>query len=70
MTDADSGVPEIKEYDKNNNEIHYRDTSGYEWWSEYDENGNEIHTRDSTGYEAKITYDEHGKRRIVEYPND
>ena len=42
---------EIKEYDKNNNMIHYRDSEGYEYWREYDENSNQIHYRDSDGVE-------------------
>jgi YD repeat-containing protein len=39
----------IKEYDKNNNLIHYRASNGVEVWHEYDENNNEIHYRTSTG---------------------
>jgi YD repeat-containing protein len=35
-------MKELKEYDKNKNLIHYRLSTGYEWWAEYDENGNEI----------------------------
>ncbi|NBW66933.1 hypothetical protein EBR44_14400, partial [bacterium] len=38
------------EYDENGNEIHTRDSAGFEQWREYDENGNMIHYRDSNGY--------------------
>ena len=49
---------EIKEYDEKGNEIHYRNSTGFEWWMEYDEKGNEIHTRNSNGYEWWWEYDE------------
>jgi hypothetical protein len=32
--------------------IHYRDSSGYEYWREYDTNNNMIHHRDSNGFET------------------
>jgi YD repeat-containing protein len=38
-------MKEIKEYDKNNNEIHYRNSYGFERWHEYDENNNPISNR-------------------------
>ena len=41
----------IKEYDKNNNLIHYKYSNGYEEWYEYDKNNNEINHKDSNGYE-------------------
>ena len=50
-------MTEIKEYDKNNNLIHFRDTTGYESWYEYDKNNNVIHCRYSTGYESWYEYD-------------
>ena len=40
-----------KEYDKNNNQIHYKNSDGYESWREYDKNNNEIHSKDSDGDE-------------------
>ena len=42
---------EWKEYDENNNVIHYKDSDGYEYWKEYDENNNVIHYKDSNGFE-------------------
>ena len=36
---------EIKEYDTNGNLIHFRDSTGFEWWSEYDANGKQTHIR-------------------------
>ena len=35
---------EFKEFDKNNNEIYFKDSDGYEYWKEYDEDNNEIKT--------------------------
>jgi YD repeat-containing protein len=59
---------EIKEYDKNGNLIHYRDSDGWEWWSEYDENNNEIHYRNSnTGVEWWSKYDENNNE--IHYRN-
>ena len=51
MTTADNGMPEIKEYDNRGNEIHFRDSDGYESWHEYDANNNMIHLRISNGKE-------------------
>ena len=41
----------IREYDENNNLIHYRDSNGYEEWCEYDANNNLIHYRNNDGIE-------------------
>ena len=60
MTTADNGMPEIKEYDNRGNEIHYRDSDGYEVWWEYDKNNNVIHYRTCDGYEVWWEYDEKG----------
>ena len=30
-----------KEYDENNNVIHYKDSNGYEYLADYDENNND-----------------------------
>jgi hypothetical protein len=53
-------MKEIKEYDKNGNEIHRRNSTGFEYWREYDENNNEIHFRNSKGFEYWSEYDENG----------
>ena len=50
----------ITEYDKNENEIHYKSFSGYEQWYEYDANGNLTHRKDSYGNEAWYEYDKNG----------
>ena len=60
MTDADSEVPEISEYDEKGNLIHYRNSDGYEYWREFDKNNNLIHRRDTNGFEAWKEYDENG----------
>jgi len=39
------------EYDKNENEIHYKSSEGHECWFEYDENNNMIHHKLSDGRE-------------------
>ena len=36
-----------KEYDENNNEIHHKDSNGFECWKEYHENNNLIHNKNS-----------------------
>ena len=46
--------------DEKGNEIHYKDSNGYEYWKEYDENHNEIHYKTSDGYERWQEYDENG----------
>ena len=38
-------------FDKNGNEIHLRNSDGFERWSEYDENNNLIHYRNNDGIE-------------------
>jgi len=47
-----SGFETWKEYDKNDNQIHYKNSYGYEYWEEYDKNNNVIHYKDSSGYET------------------
>ena len=53
---------EIKEYDKNNNLIYYKDSSGYEYWREYDENNNLIHSKYPDGIEYWYKYNKNNKR--------
>ena len=48
---------EFKEYDKNNNIIHHKNSDGYEYWKEFDKNNNIIHHKDSDGYEYWKEYD-------------
>ena len=50
----------ITEYDKNENEIHRKESDGFEAWTEYDENENKLHKKDSDGYEAWYEYDKNG----------
>lgn len=46
----------IKEYDKDNNLIHYKD-SDKEYWNEYDKNNNIIHHKEANGYEYWQKFD-------------
>jgi YD repeat-containing protein len=46
-----SNIEPIREYDANNNRIHYKDSDGFERWCEYDADGNCIHYKDSNGIE-------------------
>lgn len=65
-------VEPIREYDEKGNLIHYKDSTGYEYWSEFDEKGNLIHYRTySDGYEQWREYDEQGKRTgaLINYRN-
>lgn len=51
----------IRELDKNNNCIHYKDPDGHEEWCEYDEKNNIIHIKDSRGYESWAEFNENNK---------
>ena len=53
---------EIRKYDKNNNLIYSKGTSGLECWYKYDENNNEIHYKGSDGYEYWYKYDENNNK--------
>ena len=44
-------------FDKNNNVIHYKSSSGIEYWNEYDSNHNMIHVKNSSGFESWYEYD-------------
>ena len=57
----------VREYDANGNEIHLKDSNGYEEWREYDSNGNEIHYKDSDGYEYWREYDSNGN--LIHFKN-
>ena len=56
-----------KEYDKNNNEIHYKSSDGFESWREYDSNNNVIHFKNSRGYEYWSEYDSNNNQ--IHYKN-
>lgn len=60
-------VTPIKEFDLKGNEIHYRDSNGFEFWKEYDSKGNEIYYRDSNEYESWSEYDSKGN--LIHYKN-
>ena len=47
--DKNNRCEEWKEYDENNNEIHHKNSDGFEYWNEYDENNNLIRSKDSNG---------------------
>ena len=49
---------EIKEYDKNGNEIYTKYYNNIEYWREYDKNNNLIHFKDSNNFESWREYDE------------
>jgi len=49
-----NGVEYRCEYDKYNNRVHFKDSSGYEEWYEYDETGKKILlTKNSSGCESR-----------------
>ncbi len=52
----------IREYDKNNNLIHYKSSNGYEYWREYDENNNEINYKNTDGKECWYKYDKNNNK--------
>ena len=53
---------DIKEFDKNNNLIYYKDSFSHEVWKKYDENSNQIYFKNSFGYEQWKEYDENNNR--------
>lgn len=55
--DHDTGYEEWREWDENNNLIHFKNSEGLEYWKEYDEDGNVIHYKDESGYEYYDKYD-------------
>ena len=57
----------ITEYDTEGNEIHFINSSGYEYWKEYDANGNVIFFRDSEGDESWQEYDANGNEVYYKY---
>lgn len=58
----------ITEYDEKGNEIHHKNSNGFEKWYTYDELERKIHYKESTGYEEKYEY---GKtiKVICKYPD-
>lgn len=54
-----NGYEEWREWDENNNLIHFKNSEGVEYFCEYDEDGNIIHFKDEKGYEFYDEYDKH-----------
>ncbi len=54
----------IKKYDKNDNLVYHKDSSGDEYYREYDENNSLIHHK-SSEWEYWYKYDENNKRIII-----
>ena len=52
----------MKEYDKNNNLIYFKNIFGFERWYKYDENNNKIHYKNSNNEEYWIEYDKNNRR--------
>lgn len=48
-------------YDKNGNEIYYKNSNGCWWEAKYDENSNKIYYKNSDGCWWESKYDESGK---------
>jgi len=57
----------LYEYDSNGNEIHYKNSDGFESWSKYDSHGKVIHFKNSDGYEYWYEYDGNGNE--IHYKN-
>ena len=49
---------ELKKYDKNNNLIYRKISTGFEEWREYDKNNNMIHYKNSNGDKYWFRYEE------------
>ena len=60
-------VDSITEYDSKGNEIHFKDSDGFEYWHEYDSKGNQIHSKDSGGREDWYEYDSKGNKIHSKY---
>ena len=48
--------------DKNGNQIHYKDSNGFESWKEYDDKNRIIHYRNSNGLEIWSEYTDSSKK--------
>ena len=55
------------EYDKNNNLIYYKNSTGFEYWKEFDKNNNLIHSKNSYGSEYWKEYDKNNN--LIHYKN-
>lgn len=55
----DGTYEEWREWDENNNLIHFKNSEGHEYWAEYDDDHNIIHFKDESGYEFYDKYDSH-----------
>ncbi len=52
---------EIREYDKKNRLIHFKHSSGREYWCEFDENDNFVYHKTSTVLERMYKYDKYNR---------
>ncbi len=57
----------IREYDANGNEIHYKNSDGFETWYQYDVNNNMIRYKNSSGFEAWYEFDSNNNQ--IHYKN-
>ena len=53
---------DIRKFDKNNNLIHWKNSTGYEFWQEFDKKNNLIHYKDSNNLEYWYKYDENNEQ--------
>ena len=47
-----------EKYDKNNNLIYFKDSTGYEYWGEFNENNEQVYFKNNIGFERWFKYDE------------
>jgi len=58
-----------KEYDKNNNLIHYKNSNGLEFWQEYDENNNLIHSKNTYGSDSESWWEYDKDNNLIHFKN-
>ena len=51
----------------NNNKIHFKNSSGYEYWQKFDKNNNKIHFKNSSGHEYWQKFDKNNNK--IHYKN-
>ena len=62
ITKTTEGYTTTYFYDGVKKYAHYKDSTGFEYWSEYDKNGNEIHFKTSEGFESWSEYGKNGNQ--------
>ena len=61
-SEKENGYWNERTYDKQGNQLTYKDSNGFSTERIYDENGNQVTYRNSNGFYNECTYDEQGNK--------